>query len=140
MYPGWFSTNSSHYQQYQLVAQLRMTALLTSTGKIGQPTTPSPATTRPVDRPQPPLQAAPPAAPQKPPEGSPPTPGDSKPAVSAPQAARDPKPEEVGAATKPDAKKRVAIAAEALTNASDVKIPSIPKSDAVLQMFGEPLS
>lgn len=50
-----------------------------------------------------------------------------------------PKPEAGSAAQKPDAKKRVAIAAEALTNASDIKIPSIPKSDAILQMFGTPL-
>ena len=37
------------------------------------------------------------------------------------------------------AKKRIAIAAEALTNASNVKIPNIPKNDAVLKLFGAPL-
>ena len=35
------------------------------------------------------------------------------------------------------ARKRIAIAAEALTNASDVKIPNIPKTEAVLRVLGE---
>ena len=34
------------------------------------------------------------------------------------------------------ATKRIAIAAEALSNAANVEIPSLPKSDAVLQMLG----
>ena len=35
------------------------------------------------------------------------------------------------------ARKRIAIAAEALSNASDVKIPNIPKTEAVLRVLGE---
>lgn len=38
------------------------------------------------------------------------------------------------------ARKRIAIAAEALTNASDVKIPNIPKTEAVLRVLGEHLN
>ena len=34
------------------------------------------------------------------------------------------------------ARKRIAIAAEALSSASDVKIPSIPKTEAVLRVLG----
>ncbi len=38
------------------------------------------------------------------------------------------------------ARKRIAIAAEALSSASDVKIPNIPKTEAVLRVLGEHLS
>ena len=34
------------------------------------------------------------------------------------------------------ARKRIAIAAEALSSASDVKIPNIPKTEAVLRVLG----
>ncbi len=34
------------------------------------------------------------------------------------------------------ARKRIAIAADALSNASDVKIPNIPKTEAVLRVLG----
>ena len=36
------------------------------------------------------------------------------------------------------ARKRIAIAAEALSSASDVKIPNIPKTEAVLRVLGAP--
>jgi hypothetical protein len=35
------------------------------------------------------------------------------------------------------ARKRIAIAADALSDASDVKIPNIPKTEAVLRVLGE---
>ena len=38
------------------------------------------------------------------------------------------------------ARKRIAIAAEALSSASDVKIPNIPKTEAVLRVLGIALS
>ena len=38
------------------------------------------------------------------------------------------------------ARKRIAIAAEALSSASDVKIPNIPKTEAVLRVLGARLS
>jgi len=34
------------------------------------------------------------------------------------------------------ARKRIAIAADALSDASDVKIPNIPKTEAVLRVLG----
>lgn len=37
------------------------------------------------------------------------------------------------------ARKRIAIAAEALSSASDVKIPNIPKTEAVLRVLGASL-
>ncbi len=37
------------------------------------------------------------------------------------------------------ARKRIAIAAEALSNASDVKIPNIPKTEAILRVLGKHL-
>ena len=38
------------------------------------------------------------------------------------------------------ARKRIAIAAEALSSASDVKIPNIPKTEAVLRVLGAHLA
>ena len=38
------------------------------------------------------------------------------------------------------ARKRIAIAAEALSSASDVKIPNIPKTEAVLRVLGTHLT